>query len=120
MGARRVLVRVILRRCLREREYRSYILIDFGNADQELLDVFLHDKRDLDLFFAKLGGVFGVVLYPRESLVIFDEVQQFPQARQMIEYLVADGRYDYLETGFVDPAEEKCAGHCDPVGRRSY
>lgn len=97
-GARRV-GKSYIAQAFAEREYRSYILIDFGNADQELLDVFLHDKRDLDLFFAKLAAYFGVVLYPRESLVIFDEVQQFPQARQMIKYLVADGRYDYLETG---------------------
>lgn len=97
-GARRV-GKSYIARAFAEQEYRSYILIDFANVDQELIDVFLHDKRDLDLFFAKLAAYFGVVLYPRESLVIFDEVQQFPQARQMIKYLVADGRYDYLETG---------------------
>lgn len=97
-GARRV-GKSYIAKAFAENEYKSYILIDFANADQEVLDVFLHDKRDLDLFFAKLASFFGVALYPRESLLIFDEVQQFPQARQMIKYLVADGRYDYIETG---------------------
>lgn len=97
-GARRVGKSFIVK-YFAEQEYRSHILIDFANADQEIIDVFLHDKNDLDLFFAKLSAFFGVVLYPRESLLIFDEVQQFPQARQMIKYLVADGRYDYIETG---------------------
>ena len=80
-------------------EYRSHILIDFGRVSKEVLDLFVNDGVDLDLFFAKLSAFFSTVLYRRESLIIFDEVQQFPLARQMIKYLVADGRYDYLETG---------------------
>ena len=97
-GARRV-GKSYISRVFAENEYKSYILIDFANVDQAVLDVFLHDKHDLDLFFAKLSAFFGVILHPRESLFIFDEVQQFPQARQLIKYLVADGRYDYIETG---------------------
>ena len=97
-GARRV-GKSYIAKAFAEKEYKSYILIDFANVDKDIVDVFLHDKRDLDMFFAKLSAFYGVVLYPRESLFIFDEVQQFPQARQMIKYLVADGRYDYLETG---------------------
>ena len=54
---------------------------------------------DFDLFFAKLSAYFSTPLYRRESLIVFDEVQQFPKARQLIKYLVADGRYDYIETG---------------------
>ena len=80
-------------------EYKSYILIDFGNAAKDILDLFENDSSDLDLFFAKLSAYYSTVLHRRESLIIFDEVQQYPRARQMIKYLVADGRYDYLETG---------------------
>ncbi len=97
-GARRVGKSFIAETFARQ-EYRSYILIDFGNAPQDILDLFLYDSADLDLFFAKLSAFYSTVLYQRDSLIIFDEVQQFPRARQLIKYLVADGRYDYLETG---------------------
>ena len=80
-------------------EYKSYILIDFGSAPKDILELFENDSSDLDLFFAKLSAYYSTVLHKRESLIIFDEVQQYPRARQMIKYLVADGRYDYLETG---------------------
>ena len=80
-------------------QYKSYIMIDFGNAPQAVLDLFLNDSADLDLFFAKLSSFFRTPLYTRESLIVFDEVQQYPRARQLIKYLVADGRYDYIETG---------------------
>ncbi len=76
-----------------------YILIDFGKAPSDVKRVFEEDSDDLDMFFAKLSVYYSTVLYRRESLIIFDEVQQFPLARQFIKYLVADGRYDYLETG---------------------
>lgn len=80
-------------------EYKSYILIDFGKAPKIVLDLFENDSFDLDLFFAKLSAFYSTVLFKRDSLIIFDEVQQFPRARQLIKYLVADGRFDYLETG---------------------
>ena len=80
-------------------EYDSYIMIDFGNAPSEIKDLILHESYNLDLFFAKLSSFYARPLFKRRSLVIFDEVQQFPFARQLIKYLVADGRYDYLETG---------------------
>ena len=80
-------------------QYRSYILIDFGQATKEILDIFEYDSYNLDLFFAKLSAFYSTPLYKRESLIIFDEVQQFPRARQLIKYLVADGRFDYIETG---------------------
>ena len=80
-------------------EYKSYILIDFGKAPQDILDLFIHDSANLDLFFAKLSAFYAKTLHKRNSLIIFDEVQQFPRARQLIKYLVADGRYDYIETG---------------------
>ena len=80
-------------------EYKSYILIDFGQAPTDVLDLFVNDSADLDLFFAKLAAFYSTILYKRESLIIFDEVQQYPRARQLVKYLVADGRFDYLETG---------------------
>ena len=80
-------------------EYKSHILIDFGNAPKDILDLFINDSADIDLFFAKLAAFYSTALHRRESLIIFDEVQQFPRARQLIKYLVADGRFDYLETG---------------------
>jgi len=80
-------------------EYKSYILIDFGKAPKDVLDLFVNDTSDFDLFFAKLAAFYSTALHKRESLIIFDEVQQYPRARQLIKYLVADGRFDYLETG---------------------
>lgn len=80
-------------------EYKSYILIDFGKAPKDVLDLFDNDSWNLDLFFAKLSVFYSTVLHKRESIIIFDEVQQYPRARQLIKYLVEDGRYDYLETG---------------------
>lgn len=82
-----------------QQEYKSYILIDFANVANDITDLIENESYDLDLFFVKLSAFYNKSLYHRESLIIFDEVQQFPRARQLIKYLVADGRYDYLETG---------------------
>jgi len=82
-----------------KKEYRSYILIDFNKANQQVKDLFVYDIDSMDTFFMKLTALYGVKLYERESLIIFDEVQLFPKARSAIKYLVADGRYDYIETG---------------------
>ena len=97
-GARRVGKSSIVE-AFAQTQYKSYILIDFGNTPQDVLDIFANDSADLDMFFAKLSSFFRTTLYRRESLIIFDEVQQYPRARQLIKYLVADGRYDYIETG---------------------
>ena len=97
-GARRV-GKSYIAELFAKQEYRSHIIIDFGNAPRDILDLFENDSADLDLFFAKLSAFYGTRLHKRESLIVFDEVQQFPRARQLIKYLVADGRYDYLETG---------------------
>lgn len=97
-GARRVGKSYIAKEFAKN-EYRSYIIIDFGIASQDVLDLFIYDISNFDLFFAKLSSYYSTPLYKRESLIIFDEVQQFPRARQLIKYLVLDGRYDYLETG---------------------
>ena len=97
-GARRVGKSYIAELFARQ-EYKSHIIIDFGNAPQDICDLFIHESSDLDLLFAKLSVFYSTVLHKRESLIVFDEVQQFPRARQLIKYLVADGRYDFLETG---------------------
>ena len=64
-----------------ENEYKTNIIIDFGNAPGEILDLFVNESADLNLFFAKLSAFYSTVLYPRNSLIVFDEVQQFPRAR---------------------------------------
>ncbi len=97
-GARRV-GKSYIAEYFAKQEYKSHIIIDFGNAPKDILDLFDNDSADIDLFFAKLAAFYSTVLYKRDSLIVFDEVQQFPRARQLIKYLVADGRYDYLETG---------------------
>ena len=79
-------------------EYESYILIDFSIVPQSVKDLF-EDMSDLNFFFLQLQLLFHTDLIKRNSLIIFDEVQFFPKARQAIKHLVADGRYDYLETG---------------------
>ncbi len=97
-GARRVGKSYIVKE-FAENEYKSHIIIDFGNAPKDIIDLFENDSYDLNLFFLKLSSFYSTILYNRESLIVFDEVQQCPSARQLIKYLVADGRYDYIETG---------------------
>jgi len=97
-GARRV-GKTFLCEEFAKNEYKSQIIIDFGNAPKEITDLFLNESSNLDLFFAKMSAYYSKTLHKRESVFIFDEVQQFPRARQLIKYLVADGRYDYIETG---------------------
>ncbi len=96
-GARRVGKSTIAEHFAKE-NYRSYILIDFSKLTPAL-ETILEDINELDLFFLELQNHFKVKLYHRESLIIFDEVQLYPKARQAIKHLVADGRYDYIETG---------------------
>ena len=97
-GARRVGKSYIVE-AFAKKEYRSYILIDFFTASQDVKNLFENYLHDLDTFFLFLSNYYQVKLYPRETLIIFDEVQEFPRARGAIKYLVADGRYDYIETG---------------------
>ncbi|WP_313163530.1 AAA family ATPase [Sedimentibacter sp.] len=97
-GARRVGKSFLVEQFAKN-EYKSYLIIDFGNAPKDILDLFVNDSANLDLFFAKLSAFYSTSLFERKSLIIFDEVQQYPRARQLIKYLVADGRYDFIETG---------------------
>lgn len=97
-GARRIGKSTIVEEFAR-REYKSYLLIDFNDASDMVKDAFNKYLNDLDTFFMILSTEYNVTLYPKESLVIFDEIQKFPKARQSIKKLVHDGRYDYIETG---------------------
>lgn len=81
-----------------KKEYRSYILIDFNKASKETKSLF-DDLSSLDFIFLRLQAQYGVQLYNRQSVIVFDEVQKCPNARQAIKYFVEDGRYDYIETG---------------------
>ena len=96
-GARRVGKSTIAENFAKN-EYKSYILIDFSKTTGNILECF-DDIGNLNIFFLRLQAETGITLYEHESLIIFDEVQRYPQARELIKYLVQDGRYDYLETG---------------------
>lgn len=96
-GARRVGKSTIVE-TFAKNEYASYLLIDFNKASKEIKELF-DDLMDLDYLFLYLQTAYRVTLVRRKSVIIFDEVQQCPKARQAIKYLVADGRYDYIETG---------------------
>lgn len=96
-GARRVGKSTIAENFAKN-EYKSYILIDFSKTTNNVCECF-DDIGNLDMFFLRLQAETGVTLYEHDSLIIFDEVQLFPKARQAIKHLVFDGRYSYLETG---------------------
>ena len=82
-------------------EYKSHILIDFNKIGSDVKDLIDNSLNDLDTLFLYLSEYFSVKLRERESVIIFDEVQLFPRARAAIKYLVADGRFDYIETGSI-------------------
>ena len=96
-GARRVGKSTIVEQFAKN-EYKSYILIDFNKATKRVKALF-DDLMDLNRIFMMLQNIYDVQLFERQSVIIFDEVQKCPQARQAIKYLVQDGRYDYIETG---------------------
>lgn len=87
-------------------EYKSYILIDFFQAGNEVKDLFENYLNDLDTFFKYLSAIYKTKLYEHNSLIIFDEIQFYPRARAAIKYLVKDGRYSYLETGSLVSIKE--------------
>ena len=97
-GARRVGKSYIVRE-FAQNEYKSYILIDFFKVGDDIKDLFKNYKNNLDMLFTYLSTYFSTRLYPRESIIVFDEIEFCPAARAAIKYLVEDGRYDYLETG---------------------
>ena len=108
-GARRVGKSTLAEKLGRE-HYRSYVIIDFARASKAIRENFDDNLNDLDTFFQVVSLEYGTRLYRRESLVVFDEIQRFPKAREAIKYLVADGRYDFLETGSLISIKENVEG----------
>lgn len=96
-GARRV-GKSTIAETFAQNEYKSYVMLDFSKVADNIRNIF-DDIGNLDLFFLRLQAETGVTLYEHESLIIFDEVQLFPKARQAIKHLVKDHRYHYIETG---------------------
>lgn len=88
-----------------KKEYKSYVIIDFNKASRKIIECF-DDITNLDIFFQTISLEYNTRLYERESLIILDEIQKFPKARETIKYLVADGRYDYIETGSLISIQE--------------
>ena len=104
-GARRTGKSYIVEEFAKE-NYKSYILLDFNRVPEEIKKLFDLYLDDLDSLFLYLSNYYNVKLYERDSLIIFDEVQLYPRARSTIKYLVADGRYDYIETGSLVSTKE--------------
>lgn len=107
-GPRRV-GKSTIAQCFAQNEYESHIIVDFANITKEMQEVF-DDLANLDLFFLRLQAQTGVTLTPRKSVIIFDEIQLAPSVRQAIKYLVADGRYDYIETGSLISIKKNVKG----------
>src|SRR5574344_260645 len=104
-GARRIGKSTIVEEFAKN-EYKSYILIDFNKANKTVKSAFENYMDDLDTFFMLLSSEYNIKLHRRESVIILDEIQSFPIARQAVKYLVADGRYDYIETGSLISIKE--------------
>lgn len=107
-GARRVGKTTLAEKLGRE-QYRSYVLVRFDQAEPTVKDLFVNSLRDLDTLFSTLELVYQTALYARESLIILDEVQLFPLARQALKSLLEDGRFDYVETGSLATIEKRPA-----------
>lgn len=97
-GARRVGKSTVVKEFGR-REYKSVIVIDFMKPNRKIVSAILEHPDDLDVLFTEITLAYKVELHERNTLIVFDEVQRCPQARELIKALVADGRYDYIETG---------------------
>ena len=107
-GARRVGKSTLVEQFAKN-EYESYILIDFNEASEEVKSLFTN-LMNKDFIFLQLQALYNVVLKDRKSVIIFDEVQKCPLARQAIKYLVKDGRYDYIETGSLISIKKNTKG----------
>ena len=99
-GARRI-GKSYIAEAFAKTEYKSYILIDFNAVGSDIKELFENHLQNLDTLFLYLSTYYDTKLHERESVIIFDEVQLFPRARSAIKYLVADGRYDFIETGSI-------------------
>ena len=108
-GARRIGKSYIVEAFARN-EYESYILIDFNKAPQMVREWFDLYLEDLDTLFMYLSQHYRVRLHERRSVIILDEIQLCPRARAAIKFLVADGRYDYIETGSLVSTKKNVQG----------
>ena len=117
-GARRVGKSYIVEE-FAKKEYKSYILVDFSHLSKAMKSVFDEYLNETDTFLMYLQNIAGVQLYERESLIIFDEVQLYPPARQAIKHLVADRRFDYIETGSLVSINENTGGTLIPSEERT-
>ena len=108
-GTRRVGKSYIVRQ-FAEKEYLSCVILDFNLVSKSIKDLFENDLDNLDRFFMYLSNYTGKTLYTRDTLIVFDEVQQYPKARAAIKYLVKDGRYDYIETGSLISIKKNVEG----------
>ena len=97
-GARRIGKSTIVEEFAKQ-EYDDYMILDFAKENQDVKNNFIENMDDLDVFFRNLFLLKGRRLIGERCVIIFDEVQLFPQARQALKYLVKDGRYDFIETG---------------------
>lgn len=107
-GARRI-GKSTIAESFAKQEYNDYILLDFARESSDVKKLFVENLYDMDSFFNNLFILKQKELEPRKSVIILDEVQLFPQARQAVKYLVQDGRFDYIETGSLITIKKKSA-----------
>ena len=105
VGARRVGKSYIVEEFAKT-HYKSYLIINFTKVSDEVKDLFNHQIDNFDIFFTMLQTYYNKTFYNRDTVLIFDEVQAFPRARELIKHFVADGRYDYIETGSLMSIKE--------------
>jgi len=119
-GARRIGKSYIVEEFAKQ-EYESYLLIDFSKISLEQREIFDNhlNKKDLDIFFRLISLEWGVKLHERNSLIIFDEVQKYPKAREAVKMLIEDHRFDYIETGSLVSIHKNTKGILIPSEERS-
>ena len=117
-GARRVGKSTLVGEFAR-REYRSHLVIDFSTAPGDVVDLFENRRSDVRGFLALLSAYYDVEFFERDTLIVFDEVQFLPVARSFIKHLVADGRYDYIETGSLISIRQNVEGILIPSEEES-
>ena len=118
-GARRVGKSTLVEEFGRN-EYASCLIVDFFQAPAEVRQYFEDYRTDFDTLFLYLSTYYGVDLHERDTLIVFDEVQMFPTARGLLKYLVADGRYDYIETGSLLSIKQNVDGIVVPSEEESF
>lgn len=113
-GARRIGKSTIVEEFAKT-EYDDYLLLDFAKESKDIKNNFLENMDDLDTFFRNLFLLKKKNFTGKHCVIVFDEVQLFPAARQAIKYLVADGRYDYIETGSLISIKRMCKIFSSPL-----